>query len=253
MVASRQDTDTLQPRAPHTAPTAPALTAARHNSCLCAFQLSRGHYLRPAKCFDDCWYASATTRRTPYSARLCRPPPGAAAAVGACRLLLLLAAVGAANAAWTDCSSGHSAFKVSSVTLEPSPVKPGDTAQFSIKAESGEAQCAQQAVPPAARTAHRHKQGWVASWMGWVAEEDANLHQHGSRRQGSLQGRPLAEAAARGSEARQQVFFAQAGAPCRALGGLNPGGGAARRPRPGFCARRLGQGAWRHHHPRCFL
>lgn len=66
-----------------------------------------------------------------------RPPPGAAAAVGACRLLLLLAAVGAANAAWTDCSSGHSAFKVSSVTLEPSPVKPGDTAQFSIKAESG--------------------------------------------------------------------------------------------------------------------
>ncbi|KAL4444205.1 hypothetical protein ABPG75_011942 [Micractinium tetrahymenae] len=53
------------------------------------------------------------------------------------RLLLLLAAVGAASATWTDCASGPSTFKVSSVTLEPSPVKPGDTAQFSIKAESG--------------------------------------------------------------------------------------------------------------------
>ncbi|KAL4441452.1 hypothetical protein ABPG77_001956 [Micractinium sp. CCAP 211/92] len=53
------------------------------------------------------------------------------------RLLLLLAAAGAGSAAWTDCASGPSTFKVSTVSLEPSPVKPGDTAQFSIKAESG--------------------------------------------------------------------------------------------------------------------
>lgn len=53
------------------------------------------------------------------------------------RLLLLLAAAGMARAAWTDCASGPTTFKVGSASLEPSPVKPGDTAQFLIKAESG--------------------------------------------------------------------------------------------------------------------
>lgn len=55
-------------------------------------------------------------------------------------LVLALAVPGAA--AWTDCSIGPSIFKVSDVTLDPSPVQPGDTANFLITAHSG------QDVPP---------------------------------------------------------------------------------------------------------
>lgn len=55
--------------------------------------------------------------------------------------MLLLAATAAvlpAAHAWTDCATGSTVFKVSDVTLDPQPVKPGDTAQFVIKAESSE-------------------------------------------------------------------------------------------------------------------
>ena len=51
------------------------------------------------------------------------------------------AAVGATVTAtdWKDCATPGlpPAFKVSDVSLEPQPVKPGDTAQFVITAESG--------------------------------------------------------------------------------------------------------------------
>ena len=48
-------------------------------------------------------------------------------------LLLLLAAAGGVRAEWNDCSSGATIFNVSDVTLDPSPVRPGDVARFLIK------------------------------------------------------------------------------------------------------------------------
>ncbi|PRW51093.1 phosphatidylglycerol phosphatidylinositol transfer [Chlorella sorokiniana] len=50
-------------------------------------------------------------------------------------LLLVVAAVGT-HAEWKDCSTGPTVFKVSDVTLDPNPVKPGDLAKFVIQAES---------------------------------------------------------------------------------------------------------------------
>jgi hypothetical protein len=43
-----------------------------------------------------------------------------------------------AAATWTDCSTTPVLFKVSDVTLVPDPVKPGDTANFTIKADAGQ-------------------------------------------------------------------------------------------------------------------
>lgn len=50
---------------------------------------------------------------------------------------LLLAAVALPGAAaWTDCSTGPTVFKVSEVELVPTVVKPGDVANFTITAEA---------------------------------------------------------------------------------------------------------------------
>ena len=60
------------------------------------------------------------------------PPPLLPLAL-LCSLLLL----GGGAAAWSDCSSGPTLFKVKDVTLTPEPVHPGDTAHFLISADSG--------------------------------------------------------------------------------------------------------------------
>ncbi|PSC77049.1 phosphatidylglycerol phosphatidylinositol transfer [Micractinium conductrix] len=56
-------------------------------------------------------------------------------------VVALLAAAPAAavraSSDWTDCSGGTAIWKVQHVTLEPSPVKPGDLAKFEIQADSG--------------------------------------------------------------------------------------------------------------------
>ncbi|KAL4855366.1 Phosphatidylglycerol/phosphatidylinositol transfer protein [Chlorella vulgaris] len=55
--------------------------------------------------------------------------------------MLLLAAATAVPAAaeWSNCATGSPVFSVSDVTLVPSPVKPGDTANFTIVAKSAKA------------------------------------------------------------------------------------------------------------------
>jgi hypothetical protein len=55
----------------------------------------------------------------------------------AATLALLLATVAPAAATWTSCATGATVFKVADVTLVPSPVKPGDVANFTIKADAG--------------------------------------------------------------------------------------------------------------------